>query len=75
MSRFTAVLLVSPLPDGRTWVIRSDFGYDVGAEGSGDVIDVPLGFRTDFASVPRPLWWIIRRGAVRHAAIIHDYLY
>ena len=76
MSRFTSVLLVSPLADGRTWVIRSDFGYDVGAEGSGDVIDVPIGFRSDFASVPRLLWVFLPPwGKYGNGAVIHDYLY
>ncbi|MCX5786197.1 MAG: DUF1353 domain-containing protein [Elusimicrobia bacterium] len=59
MSQFTAILLVSPLADGRTWVIRSEFGYDVGAEGSGDRIDVPIGFKTDFATVPRLFWAVL----------------
>jgi hypothetical protein len=76
MSRFTSVLIVSPLADGHTWVIRSDFGYDVGAKGSGDVVDVPLGFRTDFASVPRLLWVLLPPwGKYGNAAVIHDYLY
>ena len=76
MSRFTEELLVSPLPDGRTWVIRRDFGYDIGEEGSKDTIDVPMGFKTDFASVPRLLWSIIPRwGKYGNAAVIHDFLY
>jgi hypothetical protein len=76
MSRFTSILLVSPLADGRTWVIRSDFGYDVGVEGSGDTIDVPIGFRTDFASVPRLFWMVLPPwGKYGNAAVIHDYLY
>ncbi|HEY96556.1 MAG TPA: DUF1353 domain-containing protein [Dehalococcoidia bacterium] len=76
MSRFTEVLTVSPLSDGRTWVTRKDFGYDIGEEGSGNTIDVPIGFMTDFASVPRFLWMIIPRwGKYGNAAIIHDYLY
>jgi hypothetical protein len=76
MSRFTEVLLVSPLADGRTWVTRKEFGYDVGEEGSGDSIDVPIGFMTDFASVPRPLWAILPRwGKYGNAAVIHDYCY
>jgi Protein of unknown function (DUF1353) len=76
MSRFTSILLVSPLADGRTWVIRCDFGYDVGSEGSGDTIDVPVGFRTDFASVPRVLWVFLPPwGRYGNAAVIHDYLY
>jgi hypothetical protein len=76
MSRFTEELLVSPLPDGRTWVIRRDFGYDVEEEGSGNTINVPIGFKTDFASVPRLLWSIIPRwGKYGNAAVIHDFLY
>ena len=76
MSRFTEVLLVSPLADGRTWVTRKEFGYDIGEEGSGDTIDVPKGFMTDFASVPRPLWAFLPRwGKYGNTAVIHDYCY
>ncbi len=76
MSKFTAILLVSPLADGRTWGIRSEFGYDVGVEGGGDRIEVPIGFKTDFASVPRPLWMCFPQwGRYGNAAVIHDYLY
>jgi hypothetical protein len=76
MSRFTEVLVVSPLADGRTWVTRKDFGYDVGEEGSGDTINVPEGFMTDFASIPRPLWVILPKwGKYGNAAVIHDYCY
>jgi hypothetical protein len=59
MSRFTSILLVSPLADGKTWVLMRTFGYDVGAEGSRDQITVPVGFATDFASLPRPFWAIL----------------
>ena len=76
MSRFTDVLLVSPLGDGRTWVIKREFGYDIGAEGSGNSVEVPVGFMTDFASVPRPFWIFIPQwGKYGNAAVIHDYLY
>ena len=76
MSKFTEVLVVSPLADGRTWVTRKEFGYDVGKEGSEDSIDVPIGFMTDFASIPRPLWIILPRwGKYGNAAVIHDYCY
>ena len=76
MSRFTEILTVSPLADGRTWVTRKDFGYDVGEEDSGDSIDVLIGFMTDFASVPRPLWWLFPRwGKYGNAAVIHDWCY
>jgi len=37
---------------------------------------VPVGFHTDLASVPRPLWaFIPPYGRYIRAAIIHDYLY
>ncbi|MEF9426838.1 MAG: DUF1353 domain-containing protein [Candidatus Mariimomonas ferrooxydans] len=76
MSRFTDELIVSPLPDGRTWVIRRDFGYDIGKEGSVNTINVPIGFKTDFASVPRFMWAFIPRwGKYGNAAVIHDFLY
>ncbi|OHD70516.1 MAG: hypothetical protein A2W19_08915 [Spirochaetes bacterium RBG_16_49_21] len=76
MSRFTEILTVSPLSDGKTWIIRKKFGYDVGREGGAEFVDVPVGFMTDFASVPRLLWAIIPRwGTYGNAAVIHDYCY
>lgn len=76
MSRFTESLVVTPRPDGKTWIILFDFGYEVGEEGSGDVINVPIGFHTDFASIPRILWAFLPRwGKYGNAAVIHDYLY
>ncbi len=76
MSSFTDILLVSPLADGKTWVIQRPFGYDVGAEGSSDRIEVPVGFRTDFATVPRLFWAIFPKwGKYGNATVIHDYLY
>lgn len=76
MSRFTELLVVSPLSDGQNWVIKKDFGYAVGSEDSKEVVDVPIGFVTDFASVPRPLWWLFPKwGKYGNAAVIHDYLY
>jgi hypothetical protein len=76
VSRFTSILLVSPLADGQTWVLMREFGYDVGAEGSQDQITVPVGFETDFASVPRPFWAILPKwGKYGNAAVIHDWLY
>ena len=76
MSVFTNNLIVSPLPDGRTWVLRKDFSYDVGKENSGETIRVPAGFITDFVSVPRLFWVFFPRwGKYGNAAVVHDYLY
>ena len=38
-------------------------------------ICVPEGFITDFASVPRLLWWLFPpSGAYNRATVVHDYL-
>ncbi|HEU5358922.1 MAG TPA: DUF1353 domain-containing protein [Gemmatimonadales bacterium] len=67
---------MTPLADGRTGVVMRDFGYEVSVEGSGDTIDVAIGFQTDFASVPRPLWWLFPCwGKYGNAAVVHDWLY
>ncbi|MEE9199044.1 MAG: DUF1353 domain-containing protein [Dehalococcoidia bacterium] len=76
MSEFTEILLVSPLADGKTWVIQKQFTYYVGELGSAETITVPVGFQTDFASVPRPFWPLVPKwGKYGKAAIIHDYCY
>lgn len=38
-------------------------------------VHVPVGFQTDFASVPRFLWWLFPpQGRGSRAAVVHDYL-
>ncbi|MDH3903262.1 MAG: DUF1353 domain-containing protein [Xanthomonadales bacterium] len=76
MSRFTEPLVVTPLTDGKTWITLSDFGYEIGTEGSGNIIHVPIGTYTDFASIPRLLWAFLPRwGKYGNAAVIHDWMY
>lgn len=76
MSQFTEILLVSPMADGKTWIVMRPFGYEVGAEGSGDRIEVPVGFQTDFTSVPRLFWTFLPQwGRYGNGAVIHDWLY
>lgn len=75
MSSFTDTLLVEPTPDGDEWIIRKDFDYHVGEEGSGDIIHIHDGFVTDFASIPRFLWPILPPyGRYSQAAVVHDFL-
>lgn len=51
------------------------FDYYVGYEGSDDVVPVPNGFQTDFASIPRIFWPILPPvGRYSKAAVIHDFL-
>ena len=54
-----------------TWELLTPLVY----KGS-EIIVVPQGFKTDFASVPRPAWWFCAPAAGNHAkpAVLHDFL-
>lgn len=80
MSSFTTPLRVEVLDDQRagrvTARLLEAFEYHVGAEGSGEVIRVPAGYVTDFASVPRLFWRLEPPlGPAGKAAVVHDWLY
>ncbi len=75
MSQFTSKLEVKQL-DRKFWELTTGFEYYVGHLGSEEVIAVPTGFITDFASVPKVFRKIIPpRGKHGKAAVIHDYCY
>lgn len=74
MSSFTAPLIVEKL-GLRRWKTHRGFRYCVGSLDSDWRIDVPAGFETDFASIPRALWWLLPPdGAYTQAAVLHDWL-
>ncbi len=76
MSSFTTPFVVTPLPDGRRWKLLFSFQYHIGSRYSKDVISVPAGFITDFASVPFFAWSFFPPwGRYGKATVIHDYLY
>ncbi len=76
MSSFTTPLVVSPMPDGRSWQLQKSFTYHIGTKFSRDYTRVPKGFKTDFASVPWVLWsWLPSWGKYGKGAVIHDYIY
>ena len=57
--------------DANTWSLVDDLVY----QGNRERFVVPAGFRTDFATVPRVVTWLIPRfGAYTLAAILHDWL-
>ncbi|MFR9753090.1 DUF1353 domain-containing protein [Nocardia sp. 004] len=57
--------------DAEFWRVTEPLIY----RGATEEFVVPVGFRTDFASVPRALVWLIPRyGIYTRAAILHDYL-
>ncbi|MGV6473514.1 DUF1353 domain-containing protein [Azotobacter vinelandii] len=73
MDRFPHPLQVELQHDRKTWRLLAPFSYLDPELGR---LDVPAGFETDFASVPRwPLIFILL-GAYGHAAAtVHDWLY
>lgn len=57
------------------WKLLDHLTYSVHNDPN-DLIEVPEGFITDFASVPRIFWNIIPPfGEYSSAAVIHDFLY
>lgn len=75
MSSFTSPLVVEPISKNM-WVLVEPFEYHVGHLGSDNVITVPAGFPTDFASSPQFAWSVIPPwGDYGKAAVIHDFLY
>jgi hypothetical protein len=55
-----------------TWKLLSSLVYWREA----GTITVPMGFVTDFASTPRPVWMFMpKSGEYDAAAVVHDYLY
>lgn len=76
MSSFTTPLRVTPVENSdRLWELLSEFEYEIGAKGSRKRVICPVGFQTDFASIPRIFWGIIPPwGKYGKAAVVHDFL-
>ena len=63
-----------PFVDGGHWIVRQPLVYRIGV--SAEQITVPVGFVTDFASIPQALQSIIKQnGLYILPAVVHDYLY
>ncbi len=55
------------------WELLSALRYESKSQGT---FVVPIGFKTDFASVPRvPIAWLLCGDTAHPAAALHDYLY
>ena len=74
-SSFTSPLVVSPMPDGRRWKLVFPFRYHVGTRYSKEYVAVPAGFETDFASIPKFLWWLPYWAKYCKPPVLHDWLY
>lgn len=57
------------------WKLIPGFRYYVGSEDSGVYVDVPTGFLTDGATIPRFLWWLLPPiDEYSQATTLHDRL-
>jgi hypothetical protein len=73
MSEFLSKLVLSPMPDGLQYALQAPFIYQSDLAGK---IEVPSGFLTDLASIPKLFWNILPPfGRYSAAAVVHDYLY
>lgn len=73
MNRFQRPLQVELQSDRKTWSLLASFSY---LDPDHGMIEVPAGFETDFASVPRlPLTFALLGQYGHAAAVLHDWLY
>ena len=78
MAQFTEDVTVVNRLAGRVfaWELCEPVSYRLVDDPASEVVNVPPGFTTDFASVPRVFWAIISPwGRHGRAAIVHDFLY
>ncbi len=80
MSEFTKILKVSPLGDGKNWILLEEFKYyDDKVKGNANEyywVEVEPKFMTDFASVPPIFRSLVSKwGKHGNATVLHDYLY
>lgn len=69
--RFTA--LDVEFIDGSVWLVVKPFAFRINEL---ERVTVPMGFVTDFASIPRALWSLLPpAGSYAPAAVVHDFLY
>lgn len=63
------------LYDGQRFQLFENLIYHVGSECSDEIIFIPDGFVTDWASIPNCLQRYLPQRYGRRAAVVHDYLY
>jgi hypothetical protein len=72
MAKFLTELDVKCIDD-KSWILSTALEYRSDIIG---LVKVPIGFQTDFASVPRiPIFYILFGDRAHREAVLHDYLY
>ena len=74
MSSYTTPLVVELL-DGKRWRLVFSFTYHIGSKYAKRFIAVDAGFLTDWASIPKFLWFFPYWAKYNKASLLHDYLY
>ena len=75
MNRFTGALKTEWL-DGRRWRVIESYRFYSGEAGTSIFVEVPRGFITDLASIPRAIRWLVPKvGRDSAASAVHDVLY
>lgn len=74
MGQFIGVIDLQIIPgEADTWLVPFSFEYITDAK---ETISVNAGLKTDLASTPRSIWWLLPPfGLYTGAAIVHDQLY
>jgi hypothetical protein len=77
LSSFTTQLVVKiNHKEKRQFEVFIPFKYHVGKYPSREVIEVDVGYKSDFASIPKIFWSILSPiDTYAKAAILHDWLY
>ena len=76
MARILGDLKVKLNASGTSWSLLEPLIYHVVSPDSQEIVEVPEGFRTDFASVPWfGRWFISTWERTARSAVLHDYLY
>lgn len=77
MSEFTGPLAIKEDQiDSEQWMLLEDLNYEVGVEGSGQFITIPVAFVSDGASIPWPFSIVFPHWAPRYRrpSVLHDLL-
>lgn len=59
----------------RVWRLKDDLSLNLPFTGGLFRLRVPAEFETDYASIPRILWWLFPHDECAEAAVFHDWLY
>ena len=77
MLKFKTDLIAKGLLDGIHWELHEPLIVDLGLPGNHDLLKIPVGFITDFGSIPWfiPNWIANPQGKGKRSYVLHDFLY